>query len=116
MLFSIIKSVINLFKVCFEDWRSELVNKIARNVVNNKGLEADEEGIQELALYFAHVRAAQDESQSFWAAYLNSHEMSRDQVDLALEVESHVSSYLSCYEGHDNFRCALCGKPHRFNF
>jgi len=102
--------------VCFEDWRREMVNKIARNVVNNKGLEADEEGIQELALYFAHVRAAQDESQSFWAAYLNSLEMSRDQVDLALEVESHVSSYLSCYEGHDNFRCALCGKPHRFNF
>merc|ERR1712110_890551 len=39
-------------KVSFEDWRRELVNRIARNVVDKKGLEADEKGIQELALYF----------------------------------------------------------------
>ena len=95
-----------------------MVNRIARNVVEKKGLEADEKGIQELALYFAHVRAAQDESQSFWAAYLNTQEMPREQVDLALEIESHVSSYEKIYEGTDEFRCRKCGnpKPHRFNF
>ena len=93
------------------------MNRIARNVVDKKGLEADEKGIQELALYFfGHVRAAQDESQSFWAAYLNSQEMPREQVDLALEIESHVSNYEKIYEGTDEFRCGKCGKPHRFNF
>ena len=93
------------------------MNRIARNVVDKKGLEADEKGIQELALYFfGHVRAAQDESQSFWAAYLNSQEMPREQVDLALEIESHVSGYEKIYEGTDEFRCGKCGKPHRFNF
>lgn len=93
------------------------MNRIARNVVDKKGLEADEKGIQELALYFfGHVRAAQDESQSFWAAYLNSQEMPREQVDLALEIESHVSSYEKIYEGTDEFKCGKCGKPHRFNF
>ena len=95
-----------------------MVNRIARNVVDKKGLEADEKGIRELALYFAHVRDAQDESQSFWAAYLNTQEMPREQVDLALEIESHVSSYEKIYEGTDEFRCRKCGnpKPHRFNF
>ena len=93
------------------------MNRIARNVVDKKGLEADEKGIQELALYFfGHVRAAQNESQSFWAAYLNSQEMPREQVDLALEIESHVSNYEKIYEGTDEFRCGKCGKPHRFNF
>ena len=95
-----------------------MVNHIAKNVVDKKGLEADEKGIRELALYFAHVKKAQDESQSFWAAYLNSHEMPRCQVDLALEIESHVSSYEQKYLGTDDFRCTSCGnpKPHRFNF
>ena len=93
-----------------------MVNRIARNVVDKKGLEADEKGVQELALYFAHVQAAQDESQSFWAAYLNSQEMPRDQVDLALEIESHVSSYEKIYEGTDEFRCGKCGTSHKFNF
>ena len=93
------------------------MNRISRNVVDKKGLEADEKGIKELALYFlGHVRAAQDESQSFWAAYLNNQEMSREQVDLALEIESHVSNYEKIYEGTDEFMCRKCGKPHRFNF
>jgi len=108
-------------KVSFEDWKRELTFKIARNVVDKKGLEADEKGIKELALYFAHVKKAQDETESFWAAYLTSREVPRSVVDVALEIEAHVSSYESIYEGSDNFSCHLCGskadpKPHRFNF
>ena len=92
--------------------------RIARNVVDKKGLERDEKGIKELALYFAHVKKAQDETESFWAAYLTSHKVPRSVVDRALEIEAHVSSYESIYEGSDNFRCYLCGDPksHRFNF
>ena len=90
--------------------------KIARNVVEKKGQEADEKGIKELALYFAHVKKAQDETESFWAAYLSRREVPRSVVDLALKIESHVSSYESIYEGSDNFNCKLCGNPHRFNF
>ena len=98
-----------------------MTHKIARNVVDKKGLEADEKGIKELALYFAHVKKAQDETESFWAAYLTSREVPRSVVDVALEIEAHVSSYESIYEGSDNFSCHLCGskadpKPHRFNF
>ena len=90
--------------------------KIARNVVEKKGHESDERGIKELALYFAHVKKAQDETESFWAAYLTSHEVPRSVVDLALKIEAHVSGYESIYEGSDNFNCKLCGVPHRFNF
>ena len=90
--------------------------KIARNVVEKKGQEADEKGIKELALYFAHVEQAQDETESFWSAYLSRREVPRSVVDSALKIEAHVSSYESIYEGSDNFNCKLCGNPHRFNF
>ena len=90
--------------------------KIARNQVDKKGLEADEKGTKELALYFDHVKVAQEESQSFWAAYLDNEEMLRDQVDLALEIESHVSNYEKIYNGSDDCKCSHHTIPHRFNF
>ena len=93
-----------------------MIFKIARNQVDKKGLEADEKGTKELALYFDHVKVAQEESQSFWAAYLDNEEMLRDQVDLALEIESHVSKYEMIYNGTDECNCSSCGERHRFNY
>merc|ERR1712058_58032 len=73
----------------------------------------DKETLKQLAIYFRHLENGFAENRSF-LGYFTSKGLSRENVDLALDAENHISSYDKIYAGANNYDCASCGLEHRF--